>query len=76
MMCGSVQTLKILSGIIIGDGAIIACGAVVTKNIPPYEIWGGVPAKKIKNRFDPTLQTKLLEYKWWEKKHQFFTRKG
>lgn len=42
----------ILQGVHIGDGAVIAAGAVVTKDIPPYEIWGGVPARYIKKRFD------------------------
>ena len=41
----------LLGGITIGKGAVIAAGAVVTKNIPPCEIWGGVPARKIKDRF-------------------------
>lgn len=41
----------IMSGITIGKGSIIAAGSVVTKNIPPCEVWGGNPAKKIKNRF-------------------------
>ena len=50
----------------IGDGAIIAAGAVVTKDIPPFEIWGGVPAKFIKNRFDPEISAKLSEIKWWD----------
>jgi len=40
----------ILEGVCIGNGAIIAAGAVVTKSIPDYEIWGGIPAKKIKSR--------------------------
>jgi len=40
----------VLKGVTIGDGAIVAAGAVVTKSIPPYEIWGGVPAKKIGER--------------------------
>lgn len=40
----------ILQGVTIGDGAVVAAGAVVTKDIPPYEIWGGVPAKCIKKR--------------------------
>ena len=42
--------VTILKGISIGDGAIIGANAVVTRNIPPYEIWGGVPAKFLKNR--------------------------
>ncbi len=41
----------LLGGITIGKGAIIAAGAVVTKDIPPCEIWGGIPARKIKDRF-------------------------
>lgn len=40
----------VLKGVTIGEGAIVAAGAVVTKSIPPYEIWGGVPAKKIRMR--------------------------
>lgn len=40
----------ILQGVIIGDGAVVAAGAVVTKDIPPYEVWGGVPARFIKKR--------------------------
>ena len=39
-----------MSGVTIGRGAVVAAGAVVTKDIPPYEVWGGVPAKKIKDR--------------------------
>lgn len=40
----------ILSGVVIGKGSIVAAGSVVNKSIPQYEIWGGIPAKKIKNR--------------------------
>ena len=43
--------VTILKGVIVGKGAVIAAGSVVTKSIPPYEIWGGVPAKCIKKRF-------------------------
>jgi acetyltransferase-like isoleucine patch superfamily enzyme len=42
--------VTVLKGVNIGGGAVIAAGAVVTKSIPPYEIWGGVPAKKIGER--------------------------
>lgn len=42
----------IVGGVTIGKGAIIAAGAVVTQNVPPCEIWGGVPAKKIRDRFN------------------------
>lgn len=43
--------VTILKGVTIGEGAVIAAGAVVTKNVPPYSIWGGVPARKIGDRF-------------------------
>ena len=53
-------------GITIGDGAVVAQRAVVTKNIPPYAVVGGVPAKVIKYRFDEETIARLLESKWWE----------
>lgn len=51
----------ILSGVKIGQGAIIAAGAVVTKDVPPYAIVGGVPAKVIKYRFEPKMIEELLK---------------
>ncbi|HEY1096735.1 MAG TPA: CatB-related O-acetyltransferase [Alphaproteobacteria bacterium] len=56
----------IMQGITIGDGAIIAAGAVVTKDVAPYAIVGGVPAKLIRHRFDEETIQQLLELKWWE----------
>ncbi len=55
----------ILSGVTIGDGAIIAANSVVTKDIEPYTVVGGNPAKKIKNRFDDKTIENLLKIKWW-----------
>ena len=55
----------IMNGITIGDGAIIGARAVVTKDVPPYAIVGGVPAKIIRYRFDEATITKLLELEWW-----------
>ena len=56
----------ILSGVTIGDGAIIGTRAVVTKDVPPYTIVGGVPAKQIRKRFSEETISELLELKWWD----------
>jgi virginiamycin A acetyltransferase len=56
----------ILSGISIGHGAIIGAGSIVTKNVPPYAIVAGNPAKIIKYRFDDVEIEFLLNTKWWE----------
>jgi len=55
----------ILSGIHIGDGAVIAAKAVVTRDVPPYAIVAGNPARIIKYRFDSETIAELLELKWW-----------
>lgn len=55
----------IKDGITIGDGAVIGAGAVVTKDVPPYAVVGGIPAKVIKYRFEQPIIDKLLEIKWW-----------
>ncbi|CAM2892013.1 CatB-related O-acetyltransferase [Acinetobacter celticus] len=57
----------VLEGVNIETGAIIGAGSVVTKDIPPYAIVGGVPAKIIKYRFDENTISRLLNTKWWEK---------
>lgn len=56
----------ILDGVCIADGAIVAAGSLVTKDVPPYAIVGGVPAKVIKYRFTSDEIDFFLAYKWWD----------
>lgn len=55
----------ILSGVHIGDGAIIGTRAVVTKDVPPYTVVGGIPAKEIKKRYNGDTIRKLQQIEWW-----------
>ena len=56
----------ILSGVTIGDGAIVAARSVVTRDVEPYTIVGGVPARHIRRRFDEETIDALLELRWWD----------
>lgn len=56
----------ILDGVEIGDGAVIAAGAVVTKDVPPYAVVGGVPAQTIRKRFSEAEIEQLLRLRWWD----------
>lgn len=65
---------KLIEGIAIGDGAVILAGAIVTKDIPPYAIVGGIPAKIIDFRYDNNTINLLLKIKWWNKSINWLNR--
>ena len=64
----------VVDGVTIGDGAIIAAGAVVTKDVPPYAIFGGIPAKLIRYRFDEQKIDFMLKFKWWDKEEKWLRK--
>lgn len=68
--------VRILEGVSIGDGAVIAAGAVVTKDVPPYAIVGGVPAQVKKYRFSEEEIRMLSDLKWWEKDAQWIQQRA
>ena len=59
--------VSIVEGVTIGDGAVVLSNATVTKDVPPYSIVGGVPAKVLGYRYDENTIEKLLTIKWWNK---------
>lgn len=68
------NNVTIFDGIEIGDGAIIGTGAVVTKNIEPYAIVGGIPAKLIRYRFNEVQIEFLLKFQWWHKSEEWIRK--
>ncbi|WP_317046146.1 CatB-related O-acetyltransferase [Flavobacterium psychrotolerans] len=66
--------VMIMEGVTIGDGAIVGTGALVTKDIEPYSINIGIPAKKIGYRFDAEEIQYLLKYQWWNKDFDFLRK--
>lgn len=67
------DNVSIIGGVRIGDGAVLATGSVVTKDVPPYAIVGGVPARIIRYRFSEEQVQLLLKDKWWEKPASWLT---
>jgi chloramphenicol O-acetyltransferase type B len=59
--------VMIIDGCTVGDGAVLAAGAVVASDVPPYAIVGGVPAKVIRFRFTPDEIATLTKSKWWDR---------
>ena len=57
--------VTILSGVSVGNGAVIGCNSTVTKDVPAYSIYAGNPAKLIKYRFDEVMIKDLLDLRWW-----------
>lgn len=66
--------ISYLEGVTVGDGAVIGSGSLVTKDIEPYAIYAGVPAKKIGMRFDNDTIEKLLRLKWWDKDSEWISK--
>lgn len=62
--CG--EGVIIMGGVTIGDGAVVGAGSVVTKDVLPYQIVGGIPAKHIRMRFSATQIAALLKICWWD----------
>jgi acetyltransferase-like isoleucine patch superfamily enzyme len=60
------ENCLILPGVTIGDGAVVAAGAVVSKDVPPYAIVGGNPASVLRYRFDEAQREALLDIRWWD----------
>lgn len=61
------QGAYIMAGKTVGVGAVVGAGAVVTRDVPPYAIVAGVPARIVSWRFDPDLRERLLSSRWWER---------
>lgn len=70
------QSALIKSGVRIGSGAVIGMGSVVTRDIPPYEIHAGNPARFVRRRFDEETCARLEESRWWEWDHETLAAKA
>lgn len=59
------ENVTLAHGVTIGDGAVIAANAVVTKDVPPFSVMGGIPARRIKDRFSHSVIAKIEDIQWW-----------
>ena len=64
------QSVTIMGGVKIGNGAVVASNATVTKDVPPYSIVAGLPARVIKYRFEQEIIRKLQAIRWWNWKYE------
>ena len=70
------EGVKIKAGVTIGDGAVVGMGSIVTKDLEPYGIYAGNPAKLIRRRFDDDTIEQLIKLKWWEWSDETIERYG
>lgn len=70
--CWIGANVTLIGGVSVGDGAVVLAHAVVTKDVPPYAIVGGVPARVIKYRYDEQKVDFLIKTKWWNNKYEWF----
>lgn len=68
--------VTILSGVTIGDGAVVMAGSVVSRDVAPYAIVGGIPAREIRRRFDDETIQRLLDLRWWDWPHDRIVAAG
>lgn len=65
--------VKILKQVSIGNGAIVAAGSIVTNDVPPYSIVGGIPARVLKYRFSPEYISALEKIQWWDREEEWLS---
>lgn len=72
--CWIGESVSIIAGVTISDGAMVLAGAVVTKDVPPYAIVGGIPAKILSYRYNENDINLLLKHQWWNKEEKWIIK--